>query len=85
MADTILQQYDRVLTVLTSDRLRATFGAPGDPLFVEMTYDEWVDMGSPSQITVTIRPGDRLTPGVATPEFPQPCEARYDYGPKDAG
>lgn len=25
-----------------------------------MPYDDWVDMGKPAIITVTVRPGDRL-------------------------
>lgn len=29
---------------------------------VHIEYQAWLDMGSPRQITVTIEPGDQLTP-----------------------
>lgn len=32
-------------------------------MFVDLSYDRWVDMGRPDMLTMTIEPGDHLNVG----------------------
>lgn len=36
---------------------------PGEPRTVALARSDWLDFGSPAEITVTIEAGDQLNPG----------------------
>lgn len=45
---------------LVDEHAKFTYGDDSNPSFFSMSQEAWEDMGSPREITVTIRPGNLL-------------------------
>jgi hypothetical protein len=91
MPESSMSQSQRVLSWAGQDSTGVAFNnededtGPGDVTYINVPERDWMDMGEPREITVTIEPGDMLNNPKRTDERPhsRACGIRpHEHGPE---